>query len=160
MVTGLRDGRAVGRGVLDLDGVVDLGRAVGDGGALEDRRALEDRGALEDDGRPEDRRALEDGGVVSGGGAVLLVVATGAACGCGIAPDSPPVVRQPVITTMTPALQASSKRIRITHLVEFSIGDRTPRAEGSFGRISPKSKDIRVCLVCSPALISTSQRAG
>ena len=89
----------------------------------------------------EDRRALEDGGVVSSGGAVLLVVATGAACGCGMAPDSPPVVRQPVITTMTPALQASSKRIRITHLVEFSIGDRTPRAEGSFGRISPKSKD-------------------
>jgi hypothetical protein len=91
---------------------------------------------------------------------VLLVVAIGAARGCGVTPDSPPAVLQPVITTITPALQASSKRIRILHLVEFSIGDQPPRAEGSFGRISPKSKDIRVCLVCSPALISTSQRAG
>ena len=110
-MTGLCDGGAVGRGVRDLGGVVDLGGAVGDGGALEDRRALEDRGT------PEDRRALEDGGVVTGGGAVLLVVAIGAACGCGATPASLPAVLQPVITTITPALQASSKRIRITHLV-------------------------------------------
>jgi len=116
--------------VLDLGGVVDLGRAVGDGGALEDRRALEDRGALEDHRRPEDRRALEDGGVVSGGGAVLLVVAIGAACGCGVTPDSPAVVLQPVITTTTPAIQASSKRIRITHLAESSIGDPPPWRKG------------------------------
>jgi hypothetical protein len=133
---------------------VALGGAVCDGGALEDAAVLEDRRAL------EDGAVLEDGGVVSGGGAVLLVVAIGAACGCGATADSPPAVLQPVITTITPALQASSKRIRITHLVEFSIGDPPPRAKGSFGHTSPKSKDIRVCLVCSPALISTSQRAG
>ena len=96
---------------------------------------LEGRRALEDGAAPE------DGGVVSGGGGVLLVVAIGAACGCGATPASLPAVLQPVITTITPALQASSKRIRITHLVEFSIGDQPPRAEGSFGRISPKSKD-------------------
>src|SRR5215472_17856631 len=97
-------------------------------------------------------RAREDGGVVSGGGAVLLVLATGAACGCGATPDPAAVVRQPVITTTTPAIQASSKRIRITHLAEFSIGDPPPLGKGSFGRISPKSENICACLVCSPAL--------
>jgi len=141
MVTGLRDGRAVGRGVLDLDGVVDLGRAVGDGGALEDRRALEDRGALEDDGRPEDRRALEDGGVVSGGGAVLLVVAIGAACGCGVTPDAPLVVRQPVITITTPAIQASSRRIRITHLANpaSAIGRRGRKGRSAAFHRNPRT---------------------
>ena len=158
-MTRLCDGGAVGRCA------VDLAEAAGDGGALDDAGALEDRGALEDgealeDGRVlEDGEALEDGGVVSGG-AVLLVCAIGAACGCGVTPDSPPVVLQPVITTTAPVIQASSRRIRITHLAEFSIGDRPPRAKGSFGRISPKSTNIRVCLVCSPALLSTSQRAG
>ena len=88
-----------------------LGGADCDGGALEDAAVLEGRRALEDGAAPE------DGGVVSGGGGVLLVVAIGAACGCGATPASLPAVLQPVITTITPALQASSKRIRITHLV-------------------------------------------
>jgi len=94
--------------------VADLGGAVCDGRALEDGRAAEDRGAL------------EDGGVFSGGGAVLLVVAIGAACGCGAAPDAPLVMRQPVITITTPAIQASSRRIRITHLTNpaSAIGRR------------------------------------
>jgi hypothetical protein len=114
MVTGLCDGGAVCRGVLALGGVADLGGAVCDGRALEDGRAAEDRGAL------------EDGGVFSGGGAVLLVVAIGAACGCGAAPDAPLVMRQPVITITTPAIQASSRRIRITHLTNpaSAIGRR------------------------------------
>jgi hypothetical protein len=108
--------------------VAALGGAVCDRGALEDAAVLEDRRALEDGTAPEDAAAPEAGGVVSGGGGVLLVVAIGAACGCGATPDSPLAVLQPVITTITPALQASSKRIRITHLVEFSIGDQPPRA--------------------------------
>jgi hypothetical protein len=134
MVTGRCDRGAVDRGVADLGGAVD------EGGALEDRGALEDGGALDDGGMLEACAALEDGGVVSGGGVVLLVLATGAACGCGVTPDSPAVVLQPVITTTTPAIQASSKRIRITHLAESSIGDPPPLAEGSFGRISPNPR--------------------
>jgi hypothetical protein len=50
-------------------------------------------------------------------------------------------VLQPVITTTIPPIQASSKRIRITHLAEFSIGDRPPRAKGLFGCISPKPEN-------------------
>ena len=95
-------------------------------------------------------RAREDGGVVSGGGAVLLVLATGAACGCGLTPDPAAVVLQPVIMTTTPAIQASSKRIRITHLAEFSIGDPPPLGKGSFGRISPKSENM-----CLPSLLAS-----
>jgi hypothetical protein len=132
--------------------VVALDGAVGDGGALEDAAALEDTAVLEDGG------VVEDGGAVSGGGDVL--VAIGAACGCGVTPDTPLAALQPVVTTMTPAIQASSKRIRITHLVEFSIGDRPPRAEGRSAAFHRNPKNIRVCLVCSPTLISTSQRAG
>ena len=134
-MTGLCDGGAVGRGVRDLGGVVDLGGAVGDGGALEDRRALEDRGT------PEDRRALEDGGVVTGGGAVLLVVAIGAACGCGVTPDAPLVVRQPVITITTPAIQASSRRIRITHLANpaSAIGRRGQKGRSAVFHRNPRT---------------------
>jgi hypothetical protein len=122
-VTGLCDGGAVGRGVVDLRGVADDGGALEDDGALEDARVLEDGGAVEDGetletgGAVEESGVLEDGGVVSGGGALMLVLAIGAACGWRLTPDSLPAVLQPVITIMTPAIQASSGRIRITDLV-------------------------------------------
>ena len=122
-MAGLCDGGAVGPGVVDLPGVADDGGALEDGGVLEDARVLEDGRAVEDGealetgGAVEEGGVLEDGGVVSGGGALLLVLAIGAACGRGLTPDSLPAVLQPVITTMTPAIPASSGRIRITDLV-------------------------------------------
>ncbi len=90
----LCDGGAVGRGVADGGEVAGV------------------VGALEDDG------ALEDGEVVGPRGGALLVLAVGAPCGCGV----PPVVPQPLTTITAPAVQASSKRIRIAHLAGFSIG--------------------------------------
>ena len=85
-------------------GAVDVGEVAGDGGALEG------------DG------ALEDGEIDGCRGAVLLVFAVGTPCVCGVTPDLPPVVPQPLTTITTPAVQASSKRIRITHLARFSVG--------------------------------------
>ncbi len=70
-----------------------------------------DGGAVDAGGVAGDGGALEDGGTAGCRGAVVLAV--GVTWGCGVTPEVPPVIPQPLakpLTTITaPAIQASGK---------------------------------------------------
>ncbi len=67
----------------------------------------------------------------------MVALGLGAACGCWAALDLPPVVPQPATAMTAPRIQASSTRIRITHLAEFQRRRSAAPATEAFGPISP-----------------------
>ena len=67
----------------------------------------------------------------------MVALGLGAACGCWATLDLPPVVPQPATAMTAPRIQASSTRIRITHLAEFQRRRSAAPATEAFGPISP-----------------------